>query len=212
MPQPDPVIEYAAHTSDIHTLRLEQNADAFRVIFPVKQTWVWIYEFILPLFLAFCKIATAIFIMMALWSTWALRMNTGMNGSSFQKITWRYSAEIIGATSLAVAFWIAVAAFNWRRYRKFAREPRLFLVNPQEIIDTRPGWLNMRQRHLPFTEIKDLRLKIYRLHFARNRTIADLIINRTKGFPIRFRLSTTDPTLPSEIARRIAEATGRPLR
>jgi hypothetical protein len=212
MPEPNRVIEYAAHTNDIHTLRLEQNADAFRVIFPVKQTWVWIYEFILPLFLAFCKIATAIFIVMALGSTWAFRMNTGMNGSVFEKIIWRYGAEIIGATSLAVAFWIAVAAFNWRRYRKFAHEPRVFLVNREEIIDRQPGWLNMRQRHLAFNEIKDLRLKIYRLHFAWNRTIADLIINRTKGFRIRLRLSTTDPTLPTEIARRIAEAAGRPLR
>ncbi len=212
MAEPDRVIEYAAHTNDIHTLRLEQNADGFRVIFPVKPTWVWVFEIVLPLIVALMKLATAVMAVGILWDIYSLGRNAAFTMNGLEGIIWHYGPAIIATTGVAVGFWIGVAVFNWRRFRRFAGEPRVLIVNREGITDRKPGWLQMRERHIESAKIKSLRLKVYRLHFDWKRSVADLIVETKKGWTIRFRLSTADVGLPEEIGRRMGMMVGCPMR
>ncbi len=210
MAEPDRVIEYATHTNDIHALRLEQNADAFRVIFPVKPTWMWVLDIVAPLFFACCKLVTAIWILLMVWRVSSMRVFGPP--TALHELILRFGLEIFGATGLAVAFWTVIAAFDWWRFRKFAGEPRELIVNREGITDRKPGWLQMCERRVGAGDIKEIRLKVYRFHFSRKKTVADLVIYRVKGWPIRCRLSTADGELPGEIGRRMAMMVGCSLK
>jgi hypothetical protein len=213
MAESDRVIDYAGQFRDVHSLTLrEDDAGAFRVIFPVTPTWVWVFGIVLPLIVALMKLATAVMAVVILWDIYSLGRNAALTTNGFQEIIWHYGPAIIATTGLAVGFWIAVAVFNWRRFRRFAGEPRELIVNREGITDRKSGWLQMRERRVGTADIKELRLKIYRFHFNRKRTVADLVIYRVKGWPIRFRLSSTDASLPGEIGRRIAMTIGCSLK
>jgi hypothetical protein len=213
MAESDRVIDYAGQFRDVHSLTLrEDEAGAFRVIFPVTPTWVWVFGIVLPLIVSLMKLAAAVMAVVILWDIYSLGRNAALTMNGFQDIIWHYGPEIIATTGLAVGFWIGVAVFNWRRFRRFAGEPRVLIVNREGIIDRRPGWLQMRERHIESAKIKNVRLKVYRVHFDWKRSVADLIVETKKGWTIRFRLSSTDATLPLEISRCIATTIGCPLK
>jgi hypothetical protein len=109
-------------------------------------------------------------------------------------------------------FWWGSAAYHFRMYRRFGRVPCTLTASKDELILTRVGWWNIRERKWPASEITSIEFKAIKGNLNRRRALASLRIKRAKGRRLYFRLSSTDPLLPGRIAEKLASTLGCPLK
>jgi hypothetical protein len=109
-------------------------------------------------------------------------------------------------------FWWTVAGFQYWKFRRFGRVPRVLEASGEGLVLTWLGWWRMRERRWSAGEIASVECCKLKGNLNWRRTVANLVVTFRNGRSRRFRLSSRDPQLPGEIAMQLANALGCPLR
>ena len=206
----DPILDYPTPPRSPERLTLEEDADFVRVIFPVLPDWAYILPVCLYAAVALMKTIMPVLIVYEIWHI------SHMGGHSpppgMNHMLWHWIFLIVLPVWAAASLWWISAIAGWRRYRKWGRVPRILTADRYGLTLTYLGWWGMRQKHWPANEITNIEFRTLRTNLNWRKTVANLEIHRKKGFPRRFRLSSSDPELPGRIANRIRSCLGNSLR
>jgi len=204
-----PFLEYVPQIGSLRSLTLQQTHGAARVTFPVAPKWVQISSIVLWTALGLMRAAIGLWIVKSMRSVFFLpHIQLSSDQVAFLR---HFETQIfIGAASEMLLCW-AVAGFQFWKFRRWGRIPRMLIATPEGLVLTWLGWFRMRERAWPATEIASVELRPLKYNLPWTGKAALLLINRHKGRRLRYRLSSPDPLLPNEIAKQLASTLGCPL-
>jgi hypothetical protein len=209
MKRPLPVLDYRQRNSNGGRLTLDHADGDVRVIFPVPRTWVYILPIAGGAALGLMKFAMGIW--MALAMRRVLLQTHGPPSPETMAFLHRFEVGIFVDAGLSGSFWWGIAAFNWWKLRRWGRVPRILSASAGGLVWSRLGWLRMRERRWPCSEIAGIEIRPVKGNLAWWLTVADLNIRRRSGRRLRFRLFSRDQQLPEQIAAQLAHALECPL-
>jgi len=208
MTAPTPILEYSLDRPQSRTLTLESTDSTVRVIFPVLPKWCYWLPIVGSAALGLLKFAIGIVIASVLYNV----VSRGPANPDIVHLFHRYALEVIASASIGALFWWSVAAYSFLKYRRWGRAPRILTATNRTLTDSSLAFWSIRHRTWPTNQIKQIRFRPIKRNLNPKSTAADLYIDlQNKHWPKRFRLSSPNPELPSQIARQLASTLGCPL-
>jgi hypothetical protein len=202
------VLNYAPPVSS--QPRLEERDGSARVIFPVQPRWVYVLQIVWLLLAGCMEGAILIMIPVMLWNLWR-RIHRPFASAVAADLRLIPRAAVIQVCAYATLCW-AAATYEWWRYWRWGRVPRVLTATSAGLVQTRLGLWRMRERRWPADQFAAVDLKMRGWTVPPKRTAAILFLHRRRGRALHFRLSTVDSQLPARIAQQLASILGCPLK
>lgn len=201
-----PILEYPT-PQPLEKLTLEEGSDFARIVFPVRPIWVYWLSIGGSVAIALLWTVGPLSIVFKLWRIIHVAgpLPPGAVSGLWHAVLTHMALPMWG---MALFLWLS-AIFEWWKYRRWGRVPRVLLARTEGLTLSYLGWFWMRQKHWPASEITAVELRPTRGNLNWRRTVAELKILRRKGIPLRFRLSSSDSQLPDRIASRVRALLGR---
>lgn len=200
-----PILGYAAAGAVRRKLRLENDAESVRLIFPLLPKSTSIIGIVVPMLMGI--ISGGLVIMMSIRG---YRLIAGLRpppAASQEEISafasFMAQAKIMRFRGISYgvgffALYFSAGAWNFRRYRRFGNVPKILEFSPSELRYIRPGWWRVRKNVWPRSRISAIKLRKRRDIIGRHPRI-DLLVEFHRRIPRLFRLQTRDPELPGRI-------------
>jgi hypothetical protein len=204
-----PFLEYLAASDNPRRLTLKQADGVVAVVFPVAPTWLIFLGMIMTALAGLARSVIAIWVVVAMHST-LLQLGPPTPGKSL--FLRRFELDALASAAPESIFWWSCAGFQWWKFRRWGRVPRVLTASGDGLTKSWLGWWRMRERTWPVADIGHVELRPIRWNLNWRRTVADLYVYRRKKGRLFFRLSSADPQLPNQIAKELAKVLDRPLR
>jgi hypothetical protein len=197
-----PIVEYQSYKKPPVRLTMESGTGFVRVIFPVGTLWVHVLS--LTGTVAAAVVWTFVpFVLLA-----DFRLMHGKAGALPTRFLWDlFWMNAPGSWLLASVFWI-MGIFEWWKFRKWGRVPRILTASKEGLALTYLGWFGMREKCWPIGEIKKVELEPMKWNLNRRAAAFYLLVHRVKGWALRYQLSSRDREVPGQIATGIRAALG----
>jgi hypothetical protein len=189
----DSIVGYAPVRVEHGYLALDARDGAVRVTFPVMPKWVYVSQIAFALVAGLCQIAVPVFVVF-------MYLRHSVLKQEFSRELWVTMVEFL----VAGAVWTVGGAYEWWKYRRWGRAPRVLTADQQGVMLTWFGFGRIRRRTWPADEIAAIEFRIVKTNLNPWRTLGRLEIIRRNGRKRVFRLSSKDPELPRRIAERVA--------
>jgi hypothetical protein len=202
------ILDYKSVQSAPRELKLDEMDGCVNVTFPVLPKWVYILPIVSWTMVGLGRLAVGLIEIYFIW-----KLSHAIKQPTQNSIVFMHRLEMRIALDSAVAslLGLMLAAYLWWKYHRWGRVPRVLTVNNGGLVLSHLGWWRMRERTWPANEFTIIELRMVKGNLNRKRTVADIIIHRSKERRLRYRLSSSDPQLPRRIAERLALVLGCPL-
>jgi hypothetical protein len=182
------------------------NGDAVRVTFGVAPAWLLRVAICISFVAAVAQTAVPIYLYWRLTSLFSSIPGPATTQMSEIKHSWL--VMVAQAVAISALTWWPASLYQLYMYRKWGRVPKTIEVSAGKFIVKSLGWWRLRtweRRTLDVTSI-ELCPRKNLWPFA---TSADLVIHFRDKRRARFRLNSTDSTLPRRIREALATAIAR---
>ena len=204
-PHRDEILHYRTKSPRPRGLHLSEEDGATVVTFPSPPEWLWAIQFAATLAMGLMQLSAAA-TMAAFVYRMARAAGTPELLSALRPLYYTTACFILAGVG-----WLAVAVYSWWSRRRGAWDARTLTATGTSLVLRCFGWGKMRQTVWPVETIDSIELRPIRGNLNWTRTVADLYIRFHKGRRRKFRLSTSDPRLPAQIAKSLCMALGLPL-
>lgn len=188
-------------------LSLRREGDTVVITFPTQPTWAWFAAMAMQIsvgLLKLCFAAAIAYQFHRLARFGPLSPDVTANVRRFE-----ISTCLFGAGSAAV--WWAMAAHTWWTYRRGAAGPKKLTATADGLVLRRFLWNRMRDKLWPASDVSQIEIRIVKGNLNWRRTAADLYVRLRTRRPLRFRLSSSDPEIPRQIAAALSAVLQKPL-
>jgi hypothetical protein len=204
-----PLLNYLSPNESPRHLALKLDDEAVRVIFPVAPIWLTVSAMAIATFAGLAKIVMAIWIVLAMRGVF-LQTPFPPTADALAFLR-RFELGAFASAAPESIFWWSVAGFQWWKFRRYGRVPRVLTANHAGLALTWLGWCRMREKRWPAEEIAGIELWPVKGNLNWRRTVASLVVSLKNDRRRRFRLTSADPQLPNQIAKELSLALGCPL-
>jgi hypothetical protein len=151
-----PILDYVPPRALPPRLTLAESDGCVRVIFPVLPKWFYISGIVAPFGMGLVRIVMPVLVLRVLWRM--LHLYGPPDPQSVAAVQ-LFAAGILTSLAIDLAVLWGLAAYELWMYRRWGRVPRVLTASDEGLILSRLGWLRMRERRWPASEITGVELR-----------------------------------------------------